>query len=56
MITDPQQIVNVIAYPTGFVFFDRDAHNVSTWFATKGVRAADGEKLARLLRAEACGF
>lgn len=43
----------MIAHPTGPDFLDRDARNVGTWFANKGVKAADVAKLSALLRAEA---
>ncbi|MFI6319056.1 serine protein kinase RIO [Nonomuraea sp. NPDC050556] len=53
VIIDLPQIVDVIAHPTGFDFLDRDARNVATWFAGKGLAAADPDGLAALLRAEA---
>lgn len=53
VIIDLPQIVDVIAHPTGLDFLDRDARNVATWFAAKGVAAADPAQLAALLRAEA---
>ncbi len=43
----------MIANPDGATFLDRDAYNVATWFAGKGVTKADGDELAALLRAEA---
>ncbi|MEV4116271.1 RIO1 family regulatory kinase/ATPase [Nonomuraea sp. NPDC049695] len=53
VIIDLPQIVDVIAHPTGPSFLDRDANNVATWFAAKGVTAADPGSLAALLRKEA---
>jgi RIO kinase 1 len=53
VIIDLPQIVDVIANPEGPAFLDRDAHNVATWFSGKGLREADGDELAALLRAEA---
>lgn len=53
VIIDLPQIVDVIANPGGPAFLDRDAHNVATWFAGKGLTRADGDELAALLRTEA---
>ncbi|TDD09968.1 RIO-like kinase [Nonomuraea deserti] len=53
VIIDLPQIVDVIAHPAGPSFLDRDARNVATWFAAKGVTAADPGSLAALLREEA---
>ncbi|MEO3790108.1 RIO1 family regulatory kinase/ATPase [Nonomuraea sp. B10E15] len=53
VIIDLPQIVDVIAHPAGPSFLDRDARNVATWFAAKGVTAADPGTLAALLREEA---
>ncbi|MFC4007467.1 serine protein kinase RIO [Nonomuraea purpurea] len=53
VIIDLPQIVDVIAHPAGPSFLDRDARNVATWFAAKGVTAADPETLTSLLRGEA---
>lgn len=55
VIIDLPQIVDVIAHPTGFDFLERDARNVATWFAAKGLPQADPSALAALLRAEAGG-
>jgi RIO kinase 1 len=52
VVIDLPQIVDVIAHPVGPSFLDRDARNVATWFAAKGV-AADPDALATLLRKEA---
>ncbi|MGW5684539.1 serine protein kinase RIO [Nonomuraea sp. NPDC003754] len=52
VIIDLPQIVDVIAHPTGPDFLDRDARNVATWFAHKGLPVS-GEALAALLRREA---
>ncbi|MFI6295106.1 serine protein kinase RIO [Nonomuraea sp. NPDC050790] len=53
VIIDLPQIVDVIAHPTGPEFLDRDARNVATWFAGKGLIQADPDELAALLRREA---
>jgi RIO kinase 1 len=53
VMIDLPQVVDVIAHPTGRDFLERDAKNVATWFAARGLRAADPEKLAGLLVAEA---
>jgi RIO kinase 1 len=53
VIIDLPQIVDVIANPNGGSFLTRDARNVATWFANRGLSAADPEKLARLLQEEA---
>ncbi|MGR6921413.1 serine protein kinase RIO [[Actinomadura] parvosata] len=53
VVIDLPQIVDVIAHPTGPSFLDRDARNVATWFAAKGVRTADPDALTALLRREA---
>ncbi|WP_371779266.1 serine protein kinase RIO [Streptosporangium subroseum] len=53
VIIDLPQIVDVVAHPVGAEFLDRDARNVATWFAARGVAAADADSLASLLRAEA---
>ncbi|MFF4189503.1 serine protein kinase RIO [Nonomuraea sp. NPDC001831] len=52
VIIDLPQIVDVIAHPAGPSYLDRDARNVATWFAAKGVAAADPDALAELLRKE----
>ncbi|MCA2222591.1 serine protein kinase RIO [Nonomuraea aurantiaca] len=53
VIIDLPQIVDVISHPTGPHFLDRDAHNVATWFAAKGVASADPDALSALLQSEA---
>ncbi|MFI6497692.1 serine protein kinase RIO [Nonomuraea typhae] len=53
VIIDLPQIVDVISHPAGPEFLNRDARNVATWFAAKGVTQADPDELARLLRVEA---
>ena len=45
-VIDLPQIVDVVANPQGAEFLTRDAHNVATWFASRGVRQADGDELA----------
>ena len=53
VIIDLPQIVDVISNPEGPAYLDRDAHNVATWFSSKGLRVANGDELAALLRTEA---
>jgi RIO kinase 1 len=53
VLIDLPQVVDVIAHPNGRSFLTRDATNVATWFAAKGLSAADPDKLARLLHEEA---
>ncbi|MEU4224393.1 RIO1 family regulatory kinase/ATPase [Nonomuraea sp. NPDC026600] len=53
VIIDLPQIVDVISHPTGPQFLDRDARNVATWFAAKGIASADPDTLSTLLRSEA---
>jgi len=53
VMIDLPQVVDVIAHPNGRGFLDRDARNVATWFAARGLPAADPERLARLLTEEA---
>ena len=53
VMIDLPQVVDVIAHPNGRGFLDRDARNVATWFAARGLPAADPEWLARLLVEEA---
>jgi RIO kinase 1 len=38
-------VVDVIAHPTGRDFLARDARNVATWFAAKGLPGADPDAL-----------
>jgi RIO kinase 1 len=53
VMIDLPQVVDVVAHPNGRGFLDRDARNVATWFAARGLPAADPEWLARLLAEEA---
>ena len=53
VMIDLPQVVDVIAHPDGQSFLTRDARNAATWFAARGLSAADPEKLARLLHEEA---
>ncbi len=55
IVIDMPQVVDVIANPRGREFLDRDAANVATWFAARGLRDARPapEDLAALLRKEA---
>jgi RIO kinase 1 len=58
IMIDTPQVVDVIANPRGAEYLDRDAGNVASWFAARGLAAAGtgvplpGE-LAAVLRAEA---
>jgi RIO kinase 1 len=53
VIIDLPQVVDIIANPNGRSFLIRDARNVATWFAGRGLSAADPEKLAHLVQEEA---
>jgi RIO kinase 1 len=53
VMIDLPQVVDVIAHPNGRGFLDRDAKNVATWFAARGLAAADPDRLAGLLAEEA---
>jgi RIO kinase 1 len=53
VLIDLPQVVDIIAHPNGRGFLDRDARNVATWFAARGLPGADPERLARLLAEEA---
>ena len=53
VLIDLPQVVDVISHPNGRGFLDRDARNVATWFAARGLAGADPDGLARLLAAEA---
>ena len=53
VMIDLPQVVDVIAHPSGRGFLERDAKNVAAWFAARGLRAADPEKLTGLLVEEA---
>jgi RIO kinase 1 len=53
VLIDLPQVVDVIAHPNGRGFLERDAKNVATWFAARGLRAADPDGLAGLLAEEA---
>jgi RIO kinase 1 len=53
VMIDLPQVVDVVAHPNGRGFLDRDARNVATWFAARGLPAADPEWRARLLIEEA---
>jgi RIO kinase 1 len=53
VLIDLPQVVDVISHPNGRGFLDRDARNVATWFAARGLAGADPDGLARLLTAEA---
>jgi RIO kinase 1 len=53
VMIDLPQVVDVISHPNGRGFLDRDARNVATWFAARGLPAADPDGLAGLLAEEA---
>ena len=55
LVIDMPQVVDVIANPRGGEFLDRDAANISHWFAARGLTGCDPEPadLAAALRAEA---
>lgn len=53
VMIDLPQVVDVIANPKGPEYLDRDARNVTTWFAARGLPAADPDKLCAQLREEA---
>jgi RIO kinase 1 len=55
LMIDMPQVVDVIANPRGGEFLDRDAANISHWFAARGLTACHPEpaELAAALRAEA---
>jgi RIO kinase 1 len=46
IIIDLPQVVDVIAHPGGRDFLARDARNVATWFAARGLPGADPDALA----------
>ncbi len=58
VLIDLPQVIDVIAHPRGAEFLDRDAANVATWFAARGLREVSGvtpapDELSALLRDEA---
>jgi RIO kinase 1 len=55
IMIDMPQVVDVIANPRGGEFLDRDAANISRWFAARGLTGCRPEpaELAAALRAEA---
>jgi RIO kinase 1 len=53
VIIDLPQVVDVIAHPAGRDFLARDARNVATWFAARGLPAADPDALARRVSEQA---
>ena len=53
VMIDLPQVVDVVSHPNGRDYLDRDARNVATWFAARGLLAADPEWLAGLLAEEA---
>jgi RIO kinase 1 len=55
VLIDLPQVVDVIAHPTGRDYLARDARNVATWFAARGLPGADPDALA-LRAAEQAGL
>ena len=55
VLIDLPQVVDVIAHPTGRDYLARDARNVATWFAARGLAAADPDAIA-LRAAEQAGL
>jgi RIO kinase 1 len=55
VLIDLPQVVDVIAHPAGRDYLARDARNVATWFAARGLPAADPDALA-LRAAEQAGL
>ena len=55
LMIDMPQVVDVIANPRGGEFLDRDAANISRWFAARGLTGCDPgpADLAAALRADA---
>ncbi len=53
VVIDLPQVVDVIAHPTGRDFLTRDARNVASWFAARGLPAADPDALARRVTEQA---
>jgi RIO kinase 1 len=53
VVIDLPQVVDVIAHPTGRDYLTRDARNVATWFAARGLPAADPDALAFQVTEEA---
>jgi RIO kinase 1 len=58
VMIDLPQVIDVIAHPRGAEFLDRDAANVASWFAARGLREVSGatpapDELPALLRSEA---
>ena len=46
VVIDLPQVVDVIAHPAGRDYLARDARNVATWFAARGLSGADPDALA----------
>jgi RIO kinase 1 len=46
VVIDLPQVVDVIAHPAGRDYLARDARNVATWFAARGLPGADPDALA----------
>jgi RIO kinase 1 len=50
---DLPQVVDVIAHPAGRDYLTRDARNVASWFAARGLPGADPDELARQVTEQA---
>jgi len=53
LVIDLPQVVDVIAHPAGREYLARDARNVATWFAARGLAAADPDALAERITEQA---
>jgi RIO kinase 1 len=53
VVIDLPQVVDVIAHPAGREYLVRDARNVATWFAARGLDAADPDAVAEAVAAQA---
>jgi RIO kinase 1 len=53
VMIDLPQVVDIIAHPAGRDYLTRDARNVATWFAARGLPAADPDALARRVTEQA---
>jgi RIO kinase 1 len=51
VVIDWPQIVDIIGNPYGFEFLERDAKNISQWFARRGLEVDEGEFLGDLVAA-----
>ena len=53
VMIDLPQVVDVIAHPAGRDYLTRDARNVASWFAARGLPGADPDELARQVTEQA---